>query len=72
MLTGSRQLMIACLSLIIGTYLGSRWQLPGETMVWLLVIWLALWFSGQIALIETLAIILTAGLAGMLLWGLTD
>lgn len=71
MLSGSRQLMIACLSFIVGAYLGSRWQLPWETTIWLLAIWLILWLSGQIVIVETLAIVLTSGLAGMLVWHLT-
>lgn len=71
-LTPSQKFMVFWLSLIIGVGIGSLTTISSLMIGYLTAIWFFIFLSGQDEPIENLAIILTAGLLGILIWQLTD
>lgn len=71
-LTPSQKFLIFFLALLAGIAVGSKVGLPVTTLVWLFVLWLALLVSGQQGRVELASIVMTAFIAGLAVWQLTD
>jgi len=68
----SRQFILFWLSLIAGVVIGSYWQFPFQTLLWIGVIWLLVFISGQAWKVELLSLTVFGLIGGILLWQVTN